>query len=67
MQFALLLRMTPEQKADLLTSLTFAVQELAMAGMRQRHPDESDDQLRLRLAAQRLGEETVRRVWHWPP
>jgi hypothetical protein len=59
--------MTPEEKANLFTSLTFAVQELAMAGMRLRHPNDSDDTLRLRLAVQRLGEETVRRVWHWQP
>jgi len=67
MQFELLRRMTPEQKATLLTNLTLAVQELAMAGMRARHPDDSDDQLRLRLAVQRLGPETVLRVWHWQP
>ncbi len=66
-QFDLWRKMTPEQKADLFTSLTLAVQELAMAGMRQRHPGEADETLRLRLAVQRLGAETVRRVWHWQP
>jgi len=66
-QFDLWRRMTPVEKADLFTGLTLAVQELAMAGMRLRHPNDSDDTIRLRLAVQRLGEETVRRVWHWQP
>jgi hypothetical protein len=66
-QFELWRRMTPVEKVDLFTGLTLAVQELAMAGMRLRYPNESDDTIRLRLAVQRLGEETVRRVWHWQP
>ncbi len=66
-QFELLRRMTPEQKGALLTNLTLSVQELAMSGMRERHPHASDEELRLRLAVQRLGEETVRQVWGWQP
>ncbi len=66
-QFELLRRMTPEEKAALFTSLTLAVQDLAMAGMRERYPTESEHQLRLRLAEQRLGEETVRRIWRSHP
>ena len=62
-QFQLLRRMTPQQRAEIMTALTFAVQDLAMAGVRQRFPGESEDQLRLRLAADRLGENAVRRIW----
>jgi len=62
-QFEILRRMTPLERAALMTALTLAVQDLAMAGVRTRHPSASDDELRLRLAVQRLGAETVRKVW----
>ena len=65
-QFERLRAMSPQQRAEIFTALTFAVQDLAMAGLRQLHPDASDDELRLRLAARRLGEETVRKIWGWP-
>jgi hypothetical protein len=59
--------MTPQQKAEIFTGLTLAVQELAMAGLRQQFPDASEDELRLRLAARRLGNDLVRRIWGWAP
>ena len=59
--------MTPQQRAEVFTGLTLAVQELAMAGLREQFPDASDDELRLRLAARRLGNDVVRRVWGWTP
>lgn len=62
-QFEILRRMTPVERAALMTELTLAVQDLAMAGMRARHPNASDDELRLRLAVHRLGADTVRKVW----
>lgn len=65
-QFERLRAMSPQQRAEILTALTFAVQDLALAGLRLVHPDASDDELRLRLAARRLGDETVRRIWGWP-
>lgn len=65
-QSELLRAMSPQQRAEILTALTLAVQDLAMAGLRQVYPNASDDELRLRLAARRLGEETVRRIWGWP-
>lgn len=64
-QFELLRGMTPEEKGVVFTNLTLAVQDLAMAGRRLRHPGATDDELRLRLAAERLGEDTVRRIWGW--
>lgn len=65
-QFERLRAMSPLQRAEVFTALTFAVQDLALAGLRLQHPDASDDELRLRLAARRLGAETVRRIWGWP-
>lgn len=65
--FERLRAMSPQQRAEIFTALTFAVQDLAMAGLREVHPNASDDELRLRLATRRLGDELVRRIWGWPP
>lgn len=59
--------MTPQQRGEIFTALTLAVQDLAIAGLRLQYPNASDDELRLRLAARRLGSEVVRRVWGWWP
>jgi hypothetical protein len=64
-QFEILRGMTVQQRAEIFTALTLAVQDLALAGMRERFPNASVDELRLRLAVHRLGAETVRRVWGW--
>ncbi len=66
-QFELLRKMSSQQRAELFTSLTLAVQELAMAGLRLRFPDATEDELRMRMAVQRLGADTVRKVWGWSP
>jgi hypothetical protein len=67
LQFELLRAMTPQQRGEIFTALTLAVQDLAMAGMRLRFPNATDDELRLRLAVQRLGRDVVKRVWGWSP
>ena len=48
-------RMTPLDKARAVTQLTRATQELARAGIRQRHPHASEQECRLRLAVLKLG------------
>lgn len=62
-QLELLRNMTPQQKADLVSGLTLAVQQLAFAGIRQTDPLATDDEIWLRLAVRRLGPETVRKVY----
>jgi len=66
-QFEILRRMTVQQRAELFTQMTLAVQELAMAGLRKQYPNATDDELRLRLAARRLGNDVVRKIWGWAP
>jgi hypothetical protein len=66
-QFDLYRRMTSAQKADGIRALTLAVNRLALAGLRQRHPDAGESELRLRLAVLRLGEELVARAYGWRP
>ena len=59
-------RMTPIEKAEIVTALTQATEQLALAGLRQQYSDAADDELKLRLAVRRLGAEIVRKVWGWP-
>jgi hypothetical protein len=60
---ALYTRMTPAENFARVRDLTLAVNALALAGLRARHPDESEGQLLLRLARRRLGEDIVARAY----
>lgn len=54
--------MAPEQKAATVTGLTRAVFALTVAGLRDRHPEASADELRARLAVLTLGRDLASRV-----
>lgn len=56
-------RMSPAQKAALVSGLTQAVWELALAGVRSRYPDASPREHFLRLAMITLGPDLARRVY----
>jgi predicted alpha-1,6-mannanase (GH76 family) len=60
---ALLRAMSGEERLRIARELTLGVQRLAFAGLRQRYPDLSDDELWLKLAARRLGVDVVRKVY----
>lgn len=60
-------RMTPAEKLARVRSLTIAVQQLALAGIRVRHPGISDREAQLRLASLRLDRATMIRVFGWDP
>jgi len=62
-QFDQLRRMSPAERAERMRGLTLAVQRLAFAGLRERYPAASDDELWLRLAVRRLGRDVVLRVY----
>jgi hypothetical protein len=66
-QLELLQRMSPAQRGELMTQLTLAVQQLAFAGKKQRFPDATDDEIWLRLAADRLGADVVKKVYGFDP
>lgn len=55
--------MTPAQKLRRMSELTLAANRLALAGLAARHPDESRQELLLRLARLRLGDDLVDRVY----
>ncbi|MCB9537265.1 MAG: hypothetical protein H6704_13515 [Myxococcales bacterium] len=58
-------RMTPAERGARLGALTIAAQRLALAGIRARHGDLPEHQLRLRLAALWLPRELMIEVFHW--
>ena len=55
--------MSPTQKAALVSALSRNARDLALAGIRLRHPAASERECFLRLAALTLGVELARRVY----
>jgi hypothetical protein len=56
-------QMSPAQKAAIVSGLTQAVCDLALAGIRIRHPDSSPRERFLRMAVIILGSDLARRVY----
>jgi hypothetical protein len=59
----LLRRMPPERRLEAAMRLSQAVRELAIAGIRQRHPDADEEEVRVRLAVRMYGRQQVRRLF----
>ena len=55
--------MTPIEKARAVTEISRAVQELSLAGIRLRHPEASERECMLRLAALKLGRQLACKVY----
>jgi hypothetical protein len=58
-------RMSPAQKLERVRALNRAVQELALADIRRRHPDADEREQALRLASRWLDHELMVRVFGW--
>lgn len=56
-------QMPPERKMALVGEMNRTVRALALAGLRQRHPDDSPAQRRRRLADLLLGSELAARAY----
>jgi hypothetical protein len=56
-------RLSPLEKLRLVSDTTRAVTQLSLAGIRRRHPQASERECFLRLAAIMLGVDTARRVY----
>ena len=62
-----LLRQVPGwRKLEMLVSLNAATRQLALIGLRKRHPNASDDEIQRRLADLLLGEDLARKVYGEP-
>ena len=59
--------MTPSEKLVRVRELTLAVQQLALAGIRQRHPGIAENEARLRLAALWLDRRAMIAAFGWDP
>ena len=60
-------RMTPAEKYARVQALNEGVLQLAAARIRQQYRPTSERELRLRVAALWLGDETMRLVFDWDP
>ena len=60
-------RMSPADKLARVFSLNRALEELGRARIRAQYGDVPEREVRLRLAAPRLGRETMVKVFGWDP
>jgi hypothetical protein len=58
-------KMSPSEKIDRVRSLTLAVQELALADIRRRHPEADSREQALRLASRRMEPALMLRAFDW--
>ena len=59
--------MSAAEKVRQVRELTNTARRFSLAGIRRRHPDASDRELRLRLASFWLDRETMIRLFDWDP
>ena len=59
--------MSPKERFDLVAALNDSCEQMAVAGVRLRHPNASDDEVRLRVLALRLGRDLMLEVYGWDP
>ncbi len=57
--------MTPAEKLEIVTQLTQAVQQLAVADVRRRHPDADERETALRAASRWLDADLMLRAFGW--
>ena len=65
--FDRLRKLPPWRKAEMLSASSRAAFELALAGIRQRHPGISETELRRRFAALTLGRDACLALFGWDP
>lgn len=58
-------RMSPSQKLERVRALNHAVQELALADVRRRHPSADAREQGLRLASRWIGPDLMLRAFGW--
>jgi hypothetical protein len=57
--------MSAAEKAERVSELTKAVQEMALLDVRRRHPDEGEREHSLRVASRWLDPDVMKRVFGW--
>jgi hypothetical protein len=56
-------QMSPERRAEIAFELSEDVRRITCDGIRQRHPEYSDEDVRRALVALIYGEELARKIW----
>lgn len=59
--------MSAEAKAELVNALSLDVARVALAGIRQRHPEVSPQEQRMRLGALQIGGPLMHEAFDWDP
>ncbi len=59
----ILRKLSPAERLRIVSDLTVGIQQMAFAALRQQNSRLSDDEIWLTLAARRLGDDVVRRVY----
>lgn len=67
LQLAIWRRMSAEEKLRIVGELCDSVRYLAEMGLRERHPDASDDEIRMRLFSTWLDRRTMIQCYGWDP
>lgn len=65
--FARYRRMSAEEKLQHIGALGRLAEELALAGLRAKYPEASEEECRLRLVSRWIDRETMIRVYGWDP
>jgi hypothetical protein len=63
----LLRTLTPEQRLNQVLRLNNRARALQLAGIRMRHPNADEREIRLRLASTWLDRDTMIKVFGWDP
>jgi len=63
LQIQLLRKASPARKMEMLEQLNASAHKLALSGLRSRHPQASEAELRRRLAGLLLGEDLASKVY----
>lgn len=58
-------RMSPSEKLERVRALTLAVQQLALADIKRRHPDADERGLSMRLASRWIDPDLMLRAFSW--
>jgi len=66
-QLALFRRMTPAQRAERTATMSELARDLALEGIRRRHPDYDDEKARHALFRLLVGDDLFRRAWPTDP
>jgi hypothetical protein len=59
--------LSPAQRLLLVADLCESAEQLSLAGVRLRHPDASEEEVRLRAIALRIGRELMVAAYDWDP